>query len=97
MHFARWIIIVCMVLMIACDQAAPATSDLPPENPNPTPNPTPTETINTAKLVGTPFENMTTGDDIPFYFFQCNQYKTETITGFPIKIFTAFFTPSEEG
>lgn len=52
--------------------------------------------VNLEKLVGTPFEGMITGDDIPFYTFQCNQYKTEIISEFPIKVFTAFFTLREE-
>lgn len=54
------------------------------------------QTINTQKLVGTPFEGLEIGDDFTGYEFICGQYKTETIDTFPIYIFAAFFTDSEE-
>lgn len=52
--------------------------------------------INIEKLVGTPFEGLTTGDDFPYYFFICDQYRTESIDSFPIPIFLAFFTEEQE-
>lgn len=52
--------------------------------------------INTEKLVGTPFEGMTIGDDFGEDHFNCGQYRTEQIDSFPIYIFAAFFTESEE-
>lgn len=54
------------------------------------------DTVNTAKLIGTPFEGYTTGDEFSWDYFLCNQYRTEIIDDLPIKIFTAFFTESEE-
>lgn len=54
------------------------------------------DSVNTAKLVGTPFEDLTSGDDFSDSFFLCDQYRTDTIDSFPIRIFTAFFTGSEE-
>lgn len=55
------------------------------------------ETINTAKLVGTPFEGMETGDDISWYTsVRYGQYLTETVDYVPIPVFLAFFTPSQE-
>jgi len=35
------------------------------------------DTVNTEKLIGTPFEGMTTGDDLPWSTFFCGQYRTE--------------------
>lgn len=57
-----------------------------------------TEEILTEKLIGTPFEGMTTGDDIPWCQFLEGEYLTETINedDLPIPIFLAFFTASEE-
>lgn len=54
------------------------------------------DSINTEKLVGTPFEGLTRGDDLDWDLFRCGQYRTETIDEFPIEIFTVFFTGSEE-
>jgi hypothetical protein len=54
------------------------------------------ESINTEKLVSTPFEGMTTGDDFKYWTFLCDDYATEVIDQLPIPIFAAFFTPSEE-
>lgn len=55
------------------------------------------DSINTEKLIGTPFEGLTTGDDFDFSdFFTCGDYRTETIDEIPIKIFAAFFTEDEE-
>lgn len=48
--------------------------------------------VNTEKLIGTPFEGLTYGDDLDPLMFLCDeQYRTETITEFPIKIFAALF------
>ncbi len=52
--------------------------------------------VNTTKLINTPFEGLTTGDDFNTDLFMCGKYRTETIDSFPIKIFAAFFTTSEE-
>lgn len=52
--------------------------------------------VNTEKLIGTPFEGLTTGDDFDWDFFLCGDYRTETIDEIPIKIFAAFFTEDEE-
>lgn len=54
------------------------------------------DTVNTEKLIGTPFEGMETGDDLAWDTFLCGQYRTETIDELPIKIFTAFFTEAQE-
>jgi len=55
------------------------------------------QVVNTEKLIGTPFEGLSTGDDFAWSFFLCNQYQTVFIDEFPIKIFVAFFTKAEEG
>lgn len=52
--------------------------------------------FNTTKLIGTPFEGLETGDEFPYYYFICDQFKTETIDSLPIYIFAAFFTEEEE-
>lgn len=54
------------------------------------------EIVNTEKLVGTPFEGMETGDDLPWSTFFCGSYRTETVDRFPIEIFAAFFTADQE-
>lgn len=54
------------------------------------------DTVNTEKLVGTPFEGMTYGDSFDETSFLCGSYRTDLIDSFPIKIFTALFTLSEE-
>ncbi len=54
-------------------------------------------TVNTAKLVDTPFVGLTIGDDLdPTTFFCDAPYKTDSITSFPIKVFAAFFTATQE-
>jgi hypothetical protein len=52
--------------------------------------------LNTEKLISTPFEGLTIGDDLSPYLFSCGRYRTDTITSFPIPIFTALFTETEE-
>lgn len=54
------------------------------------------ESINTEKLIGTPFEGLTSGDNFPYYNFICDQYRTDSIDSFPIPIFLAFFTAEQE-
>lgn len=54
------------------------------------------ETVNTEKLVGTPFKGLTYGDDFNETFFLCDQYRTETIDAFPIQIFAAMFWRADE-
>lgn len=55
------------------------------------------DSINTEKLIGTPFEGLTTGDEFDWeYFLRCGNYRTETIDEIPINIFVAFFTEDEE-
>ncbi len=57
-------------------------------------------TVNTDKLIDTPFEGLTEGDTLDLDLFLCGKYRTNTIdTSFPttpIKIFAAFFTADEE-
>lgn len=57
---------------------------------------TESDPVNTEKLVGTPFEGLASGDDLAWETFLCGKYRTEVIEGFPIKVFAAFFTESEE-
>ena len=41
------------------------------------------DTVNTEKLIGTPFEGMTRGDDLQWGTFLCGQYRTETVDSLP--------------
>lgn len=52
--------------------------------------------INTEKLIGTPMEGMTTGDDISWSLFREGIYQTTTIDSVPMPVFLAFFTNNEE-
>jgi hypothetical protein len=54
------------------------------------------QAVNTEKLVGTPFEGLTTGDSIDPMTLLCGQYRTETINSFPIPIFAALFNYGQE-
>lgn len=57
------------------------------------------QNVNFDKLVGTPFEGKEVGTagDIGYpKMFLCGKYATASITEFPIKIFTAFFTAADE-
>lgn len=54
------------------------------------------ETINTGKLIGTPFEGLTIGDDFDECTLLYNEFRTESMDELPIKVFTAFFTKKEE-
>ena len=54
------------------------------------------EEIDSAILEGTPFEGKELGNDLSLSFFLCDQYRTETIDSFPIKVFPAYFTATEE-
>lgn len=53
-------------------------------------------TMDTEKLVGTPFEGLTAGDSLERTLFICGQYRTESIDSFPIRVFAAFFYDYEE-
>lgn len=57
---------------------------------------TETDPVDTGKLLGTPFEGLTKGDDIGWCQLQEGQYLTTVVPSFPISIFLAFFTASEE-
>lgn len=54
------------------------------------------EPILAEKLIGTPFEGLTIGDTIPVWKFVCDEFFTAEIAEFPIPIYAAFFTASEE-
>lgn len=56
----------------------------------------PLDVVDVTKLLGTPLEGLTNGDNLDPNQFLCGQYRTETINGFPIKVFTAFFTALQE-
>lgn len=58
--------------------------------------PTDPDPILTEKLVGTPFEGLTTGDDLTWCTFLSGDYLTPTADEFPISVFLALFTQSEE-
>jgi hypothetical protein len=57
---------------------------------------TTSDVVNTAKLVGTPFEGLENADTLPPSTFLCGDRRTETIDELPIMVFAAFFTESEE-
>ena len=52
--------------------------------------------VNTEKLAGTPFEGMTTGDDLGWSDFRQGDYLTFRVDSTPIPIFLAYFTDLQE-
>ena len=78
------------IILVSCGESTTTNLD------NTNGNGTAGNTVNTEKLIGSPFEGKTTGDDFAWGFFLCNPYRTTPIDTFPIKIFAAFFTSNEE-
>lgn len=82
-------LLVIFICLFACGESGLETDSDESENSE-------SNEMLTAKLIGTPFEGLTTGDDLWPPDFYCGVYRTETIASFPIKIFAAFFTANEE-
>lgn len=84
-----WTLIVLVVMLSYCGGQQIPTTDITTTSSN-------SESINSEKLKGTPFEGLEEGDELAWYFFSCGSYQTLTIDTYPIQIFAAFFTPSQE-
>ncbi len=91
----KWVFILVLLIIGSCGGGGGSSSDSGEEDDTPEEEDL-SETVNTEKLVGTPFEGLTLGDDIEEDLFLCGQYRTEAIEEFPIKIFAALFTLGEE-
>jgi hypothetical protein len=90
-----------LVLSVSCGSSeSSSNSDNPDsiDNNSNTNNTNIEEPILTEKLVGTPFEGFTIGDDFTECTFTVNEFFTETVSedDLPIPVFAAFFTGSEE-
>lgn len=88
MAYRKFILITLFLLiLISCGSSADDDFQTDQEAQNEAMN-----TINTEKLIETPFEGLTFENDVDPYMFICDsQYRTETIDAFPIKIFAAMF------
>ncbi len=84
------LLLVLVLSFLGCGGSSSDTAnDVPADNNS--------DTVNTDKLIETPFEGLTTGDDLSWYTsFRSGQYLTETVDYVPIPIFLAYFTSSEE-
>lgn len=74
----------------------PVEASEPKPESEPMADPTAQEPILAEKLIGTPFEGLSIGDTIPVWEFVCDEFFTTEIVEFPIPIYAAFFTVSEE-
>lgn len=102
----NYYLILILIFCVSCGSSSEETNDSL-SNPDPTGGSdtggstsggVSDEPILTDKLIGTPFEGMAIGDDVPWCQFLEAQYLTTTISeaDLPIPIFLAFFTASEE-